>query len=388
MNKLNIQQEVSRMCINIITPVNIGDGTKLTAKDYFYAPKQQRAYFLDLQKWHHFIYQHGLLPAYEKYVGDYRDKRNLLTWLEAQKFTLKDVREIIISEAQAEVNLVDAKKKNTLNDVDKHIQQIDGSLYVPGSSIKGVFRTAILYALLQKKPDIKRKYWSLVNEEIAKPYFKPKSSLNRVTANLEAELLHTLQLEEKGKPVKNNNAVCSSLRGLQVSDTISSENMQVAILQKVDGGFNKFGKALEHSLPIFRECMLPGTKLYFDVKLDKAFMSTLGINSIDALLLLTQKYFDAVLELLQNAFGEQYPEQFAGVGNANMFLGSNTGFLSKTILAMLAPNADQAKEAIKVLLDKSFKKHMGDKIISPRTLKCTKYKGELMLMGLAEVRKV
>ena len=379
------------MCLNIITPVNIGDGTKLTAKDYFYAPKQQKAYFLDLQKWHHFIYQHGLLPAYEKYVGDYRDKRNLLTWLEAQKFTLKDVREIIISEAQAEVNLVDAKKKNTLNDVDKHIQQIDGSLYVPGSSIKGVFRTAILYALLQEKTDIKRKYWSLVNEEIAKPYFKPRIGLNRLTANLEADLLHTLQLEEKGKPVKNANAVCSSLRGLQVSDTMSSENMQVAVLQKVDGGFNKFGKASERPLPIFRECMLPGTKLYFDVKLDKAFMSTLGINSIDALLLITQKYFDAVLELLKNAFGEQYPEQFIGIESANMFLGSNTGFLSKTLLAMLAPDADQAKNTIKVLLDKSFKQHkhiLRDKIISPRTLKCTTYNGQTVLMGLAEVRKV
>ena len=376
------------MCLNIITPVNIGDGTKLMAKDYFYAPKQQKAYFLDLQKWHYFIYQHGLLPAYEKYVADYRDKRNLLNWLEAQKFTLKDVRDIIISEAQAEVNLVDDKKQNSLHDVDKHIQQADGSLYVPGSSIKGVFRTAILYALLQKKLEVKRKYWLLVNEEMAKPYFKPKISLNRVTTNLEAELLHTLQLEEKGRPVKANNAVCSALRGLQVSDTTSSEDMQVAILQKVDGGFNKFGKASEHSLPIFRECMLPGAKLYFDVKLDKAFMSTLGINCIDDLLAATQKYFDAVLKLLLDAFGEQYPEQFACVGNANMFLGSNTGFLSKTLLAMLAPNAEQAKDAIKVLLDKSFKKHMGDKIISPRTLKCTKYQGKLMLMGLAEVRKV
>lgn len=396
------------MCINIITPVNIGDGTKLTAKDYFYAPKQQRAYFLDLQKWHHFIYQHGLLPAYEKYVGDYRDKRNLLTWLEAQKFTLKDVREIIISEALAEVNLVDAKKKNTLNDVDKHIQQIDGSLYVPGSSIKGVFRTAILYALLEKDSTLKNESWQKVFRDIDDlrkvlaeqrkpkheqtiPFYKLKkqadgifNNISKFSQGIETKLLHKLIIEDKNY----SNAVCSSLRGLQVSDTISSENMQVAILQKVDGGFNKFGKALEHSLPIFRECMLPGTKLYFDVKLDKGFMSTLGINSIDALLLITQKYFDAVLELLKNAFGEQYPEQFAGVGNANIFLGSNTGFLSKTLLAMLAPNADQAKDAIKVLLDKSFKKHMGDKIISPRTLKCTKYKGELMLMGLAEVRKV
>lgn len=389
MNELNFQQEVGRLCLQIITPVNIADGTKLTAKDYFYDPKKQKAYFLHLHKWHQFVYEHGLLEAYEKYVSNAEDKRNLLTWLKAQKFTLADVKDIIVSEAQATVNLVNVEKKNTLNDVDKHIHQVDGSLYVPGSSMKGVFRSAILYALLKQKPAIKDRYWQAISEELANPRFNPRKSFTRITSSLESDLLHTLQLEEK-KPVPRNNAVCSSLRGLQVSDTLSSENIQVAILQKVDAGF-EFGKASTHPLPIFKECMLPGAKLYFAVKLDKAMMATIGINSIDGLLAVTQNYFDAVMNLLQDAFGKQHPEQFRGIENANMFLGSNTGFLSKTILALLAPDAQAAKEAIKILLDKSFKGHkhfMRDKVISPRTLKCTNYNGKIMLMGLAEVRRV
>ena len=54
-------------------------------------------------------------------------------------------------------------------------------------------------------------------------------------------------------------------------------------------------------------------------------------------------------------------------------------------------NKDTAKNTIKVLLDKSFKTHkhlLRDKVIAPRTLKCTNYNGKLMLMGVAEVRKV
>lgn len=388
MNELNFQQELGRLCLQIITAVNIADGTKLTAKDYFYDPQQQKAYFLHLHKWHQFIYEHGLLAAYEKYVSDAYDKRNLLTWLKAQKFTLADVKDIIVNEAQATVNV---EEKNTLNDVDKHVHQVDGSLYVPGSSMKGVFRSAILYALLKKNPAIKNRYWQAISEELANPRFNPRKSLTRITTSLESDLLHTLQLEEKQKPVHSNNAVCSSLRGLQVSDTLCSENMQVAILQKVDAGFDKFGKASTHPLPIFKECMLPGVKLYFTVKLDKAMLATIGINSIDALLNFTQNYFDAVTSLLRDAFGKQHPEQFRGIENANMFLGSNTGFLSKTILALLAPDAQAAKEAIKILLDKSFKGHkhfMRDKIISPRTLKCTNYNGKIILMGLAEVKRV
>ena len=391
MNELNFQQEIASLCLQIITPIHIGDGTKLTAKEYFFSSKEQKAYFFNVRKWHQFIYQHGLFSAYEKYISNVHDKRNLLTWLEEHDFTLEDVKDIITRESLATVNIINVEKKNTLNDVDKHVHQLDGSLYVPGSSIKGAFRSAILYVLLKKNPAIKNRYWQLVNEEINKPYFNPRKSLNRLTTNLENDLLHTLQLEEKHKPVPSNNAVCSSLRGLQVSDTLRSENIQVAILQKIDAGFNKFGKAGFHPLPIFKECMLPGAKLMFDVKLDKAMMATVGINSIDDLLSITQQYIDEIIRILKDAFKKEHPDPFCGIDAANIFVGGNVGFHSKTLLALLAPDDNTAKNTIKVLLNKEFPKHehiIYDKFASPRLLKCTIYNGELLMMGLAEVRRI
>lgn len=367
--------------------MNIADGTVLSAKDYLYDAKQQKIYFLNLHEWHKFIFTHGLLTQYEAYIKDFRNTKNLLNWLQGQGYGIDDVQACVTHAASAEVNTADAKKKQTLNDVNQHIQQPDGSLYVPGSSLKGVFRTAVLYKLLQQKPAVAKRYWGKVQEEMAKYNFKPVF-LNRLTSDLEAELLHTLELEERGRAVKLQNAVCSALRGLQVSDSYASKNIQVAVLQKVDVDLNKKEKP---PLSVFRECMLPGSELYFDVKIEKAFMTTLGINSIDDLLQATQKFFEAVLALLQDAFGEAYPQVFTNIDGANMFLGSNTGFLSKTLLALLAPDAQAAKETIRALLDKSFREHehvLRDKIISPRTLKCTTCRGEIVLMGLAEVRKV
>ena len=374
------------MCLRIVTPVNIADGTVLSAKDYLYDAKQQKIYFLNLHEWHKFIFTHDLLTQYEAYIN-FRNTKNLLNWLQGQGYGIDDVQACVTHVASAEVNTVDATKKQTLNDVNQHIQQPDGSLYVPGSSLKGVFRTAVLYKLLQQKPAVTKRYWGKVQEEMAKCNFKPVF-LNRLTSDLEAELLHTLQLEERGRAIKPQNAVCSALRGLQVSDSYASKNIEVAVLQKVDVDLNKKEKP---PLSVFRECMLPGSELYFDVKIEKAFMTTLGINSIDDLLQATQKFFEAVLALLQDAFGEAYPQVFTNIDGANMFLGSNTGFLSKTLLALLAPDAQAAKETIRVLLDKSFRDHehvLRDKIISPRTLKCTTCRGEVVLMGLAEVRKV
>ena len=410
------QFETAKMCLKVVTPINIADGIVLGAKDYLYDSRRQKVYFLNLHQWHMFIYKHMLLEKYESYLANFRDKQSLLEWLRMQGYDIDDVRTVITSEAQATVNLMDSERKKTLNDISRHIQQPDGSLYVPGSSIKGVFRTAILYSLLQKRQDIKVKYWCYIKQQVdiieklmeeerkprelqIMPYSVIKKKKNQATkeidkliASLESELLHTLRLkDDKERNISNKNAVCSAMRGLQVSDTYASRNMQTAILQKVDGGFDKFGKASPKKLPIFRECMLPEAELFFDVKVEKAVMNTIGINSVDDLLKATHSFFAAVTDLLQQAFGKEYQEAFQGVAAGNMFLGGNTGFLSKTLLAMLAPDKDTAKNTIKVLLDKSFKTHkhfLRDKVIAPRTLKCTNYNGKLMLMGVAEVRKV
>ena len=410
------QFETAKMCLKVVTPINISDGIVLGAKDYLYDSRRQKVFFLNLHQWHMFIYKHMLLEKYESYLANFRDKQSLLEWLQMQGYDIDDVRTVITSEAQATVNLMDNEKKKTLNDINRHIQQPDGSLYVPGSSIKGVFRTAILYSLLQKRQDIKSKYWCYIKQQVdiiktlleeerkprelqIMPYsvIKKKKDqaakeIDKLTASLESELLHTLRLkDDKERNISNKNAVCSAMRGLQVSDTYASRNMQTAILQKVDGGFDKFGKASPKKLPIFRECMLPKAELFFDVKIEKAVMSTIGISSVDDLLKATHSFFAAVTDLLQQAFGKEYQEAFQGVAAGNMFLGGNTLFFRKNILAMLAPDKDTAKNTIKVLLDKSFKNHkhlLRDKIIAPRTLKCTNYNGKLMLMGVAEVRKV
>lgn len=410
------QFETAKMCLKVVTPVNISGGIVLGAKDYLYDSRRQKVFFLNLHQWHMFIYKHMLLEKYESYLANFRDKQSLLEWLRMQGYDIDDVRTVITSEAQATVNLMDNEKKKTLNDINRHIQQPDGSLYVPGSSIKGVFRTAILYSLLQKRQDIKSKYWCYIKQQVdiiktlleeerkprelqIMPYSVIKKKKDQATkeidkliASLESELLHTLRLkDDKERNISNKNAVCSAMRGLQVSDTYASRNMQTAILQKVDGGFDKFGKVSPKKLPIFRECMLPKAELFFDVKIEKAVMSTIGINTVDDLLKATHSFFAAVTDLLQQAFEKEYQEAFQGVAAGNMFLGGNTGFLSKTLLAMLAPDKDTAKNTIKVLLDKSFKNHkhlLRDKVIAPRTLKCTNYNGKLMLMGVAEVRKV
>ena len=376
------------MCLDVITPINIGTGTTLGAKEYLYDPKKQRVYFLNLLAWHKFIYEKHLLRVYEEYINNKRSSDNLLSWLKGQGCTIENVKHCLIGSALAEVNTVKATTKQTLNDILTQMKHPDGTMYIPGSSIKGIFRTAILYNQLQKNASVKSRYWNQVKDKISSPNFRPRDyEIKNITIHLEADLLHKTQLSEAH--FDNTNAVLSTLRGLQVSDTYDSDSLNAAVLQKIDVGFdNRTGKVSPHAISVFRECIMPGGKLYFDVKLDKTFTGLVDVKSIDDLLKQTEQYFKAVLSLLRDAFGKGYPEPFQYVGGANMFVGSNTGFLSKTLLAFLAPSQDEAKETIKLLLNKSFKDHKHlwrDKIISPRTLKVTSYQGKHLLMGLGRV---
>lgn len=385
-----IQQETVKMCLRVVTPINIADGTILGAKDYFYDVGQGKVYFLNLHEWHKFIYAKGLLASYEKYVVNINDKRNLLKWLQGEGFSLKDVGSAVVYTATVEIGGSANVRKESLNDIIKHIKQVDGSAYIPGSSVKGVLRTAIIYHILCRSNDLKNKFWNEIKYCLGSERIQVKE-LNKIANNLESTVLHTLKLENNGKEIKPANAVCSALRGLQVSDSYAAENAVTSILQKEDVGFDsRTGRVSPHSLSVFRECVLPEAEFYFDLKLEKAYMDTLGIKSVDDLLAITKKYQQAVQDILKDAFAKGCPEPFAGISNANMWLGGNTGFLSKTLLALLAPDKKQALWAVKKLLDNSFRKHnhiVRDKIISPRTLKCTTYKNKLCMMGLAEVTK-
>jgi len=94
--------------------------------------------------------------------------------------------------------------------------------------------------------------------------------------------------------------------------------------------------------------------------------------------------------LLEYGFKKDYAEVFRGYEHSNFYIGANTGFLTKTIIAALAPSTKEGIEAIRNWLNFAFPKakHMSkDRFIAPRTLKTTIYNGETVLMGMAEVSK-
>lgn len=402
-------QETYKMAVEILTPVNIACDEVLKANEYLYDAKTSTVYFLNQMMWHKFIYTHNLFDEYERYIKSSSEK-SLYEWLQSFGYKINDIKLAIKSKAFAHVNVL--KSKKTLNDIVLQSKLIDGTPFIPGSSIKGVIRTAILYDLLNKNREIKKQYWneikslrsSMKSAQINKYLINGiNKDINKKATNLEVALLHKLNLVNKeNKPIKQFNAVCSVMRGISVGD---SEHINQAepmeVLQKIDLGLNKDVDAGKE-MPVFRECILPKAKFNFQLKIDKTMTKEIGINSIDDLLRMLQNYFDFVNDIFKSAFGKRCEHLFDEINGGNIYLGSNTGFLTKTLVMALADRKEEAVDFIRDLLDMNFNqkdakyngekdnaKHNGknDTKISPRTLKATKYKGNTILMGVVKIYK-
>ena len=394
MNNTNLI-EFNKMYLDIITPVNIASNEKLNTTDYIYDSKNQVAYFLNPLLWHKFIYTKKLFPAYMDFINDKTKPRKILyKWLIEQGYNIEDIKEVVKYKLIAHEN-IDKISKDSLNDIILQTKLIDGSAYIPGSTLKGLIRTAILYDLLQKNPHLKQRLWQSLERAINgnKSYDEIKRVENNLNRLLTAEIEGTGKREYTKYDKKSTKSeYYNFMQGIKLSDAMAkTEHNNLVLLKKIDLAV-KDNYIKENSLSVYRECIEPKTRFYFDMQIEKRFTQKLNINSAEDILIMIQNFFDASNELLSSAFGKDYGFLFNDANLGNTYIGGGTGFLTKTLVAYLAPTKMKAKEFISRYLNMKFKQRVNrgirDTKIAPRTLKTTKYNGKLTLLGIAKIGKV
>ena len=134
-----------------------------------------------------------------------------------------------------------------------------GEPYIPGSSLKGMIRTALLCYEVKQNPE---KYGVKLRDisDAAQRGGNGKFSFEE-TDNLETEVFHTRHMTDK-----KQNAVNSCMAGLIVSDSKSISTKQLTLSQKID--YTEDGK--EHPLPILREAGRSlRTEIQFELTIDE-----------------------------------------------------------------------------------------------------------------------
>lgn len=299
-----------------------------------------------------------------------------------------------------------AKEKEPNNDIVCFSCDAEGVPYIPGSSIKGAMRTAILSDFIRKHKDDYANEWKEI-ESIAQEIRKipipdkrdkrairvcknrlktPSDRLKAVVDHLEKRL--SIAVDKKGEL----NMVNSYFRGLSISDAVLKEG-ELCIIPKLDLAVNS-----NHLHPIkalFREALQAGSVLEFTVGIDddsENGMGHFGIRTFSDLKEVLQSFLQFQYELLKEPFKNAKDEisDLRDAQHVHLRLGAGTGFLMKTLLYSLAPSPNRAVMVTREWMQREFPegKHVKDDKISPHTLNLVyKKNGYTYLMGLAGIKE-
>ena len=378
----------AKLSLTIVSPTNIGGPEKLTTKDYMYNYDAGEVYLLNNYEWFRFLARHNKLAEFEIYMQNEMVRPNGRTMYDWAKNTIgesqltKDVLGPAIGSIMKS-SIYNEGRKNSLNDITPQIRGANGDVYIPGSSIKGVIDSAIISHMLRNNKAFRstvqrelRKVLDVYKRKNARSLFKDIFKMVNLAI---LKHIHVLTNNE-GKPFKG--ILASAFRGISISDAMPMGVIKTEVLKKEDSCIDEDGT---HAISVHRECILPNQKFSFTVTLDTAMTKEIGITSIDQVLDILQEDFDVTHKLLASKFKKVSPSVFKALDSANAYIGSNTGFIQKTII--MAAFTDDEKtgiDIIRAILDVNFQKakhDSKDKFMAPRAIKLVKWNGNYYEMG-------
>lgn len=349
-------------------PLHIGSGQKTPRKEYILNPEKGTVSFLKEQAFFDLLIQNRLVELFEGFCM--RRGGDLYAFLYRECGVDDEQIAPVIRYQVSTGGTLDAD--HSLKDIHRFIRNPQGVAYIPGSSIKGALRSALLYQMIAGQDPRRRQ------ANVARLMDMPMDKRNEKNLVLpEESYLHVLELEAK----KPSNAVNSLMRGIQVSDSEQVPDRMMTLTMKQDG--SRAGEI--HAINLCRECIAPGTAIRFRLTLDQSILK----NRITA---------QTILEAI-NAFAAYYrqtyekyfasPYGLSDPGTRNLLhLGGGSGFFA-TSLAYPYLGEEKGLDFVSRYLSRNFRGHHHEQDqalgISPHTLKYAKHGQTMYVAGACEV---
>lgn len=371
--------KTQRLLLKVLSPTHIGGNSENNLKkyQYIYNPGKNQVITIDEHQLMIFLHQRKLMASYEKFVEFNSSKRNpeaLNNWFKKEKLTGTDVKSVAGA-------VLDTKNLNTekMNDINRFIKDIYQNPYIPGSSLKGAIRTALISQFILNHTELFKAQRSQINKLLTsgeKANYK-KRELKKISDRMESDLFAIDK--------KNN---IKSMAGLSVSDSEAFAKKDLCLVKKED---YTFGNDSPHYLPIYRECLKPGSQTKVSLTFDRyKSVPKFGLEEpVDIL-----EVLDTFKQLLIGERGilrvfedlDTYLPQCDDTGGL-LFLGGGAGYQTKTFIAALFPDEEERLYLMQELMEVLFprKRHLDDNGISPRTLKLADYGQQTLMMGLCEL---
>lgn len=367
--------------IHALSPIFIGSGRKVGKKEFVFERETGKVLVADMAKLYAGLAANGMASAYEGFMLEVKSDnvgakvvpKDLARWLSQNGIGKDAYRQWVKYELDGGDALSVLKDKAQTHEVAEFIRDAYGCPYVPGSSVKGMLRTALLAYEIKRNPGIYNRIAKKVQDGVS--VFKNRGSyLTGEGKQLEHTAFHTLNRNEK----INDNPVNSNLAGVIVGDSMPLQNEDLTLCQKIDYSLDR----REHGLPILRECIKPGTDIWFDLTIDTGICPYTKEDICKAL----ANFQNTCNELFFSRFGRKVEEKGA------VWLGGGVGYLSKTVLyPLLGAEAYLTADVIfqNTLPKNVYAEHKHAKArqkkLAPHVCKCTRYQGKLYDMGVGRL---
>lgn len=315
------------------TPLHIGTGSKYSGREFVL--KDDKLYRVALDKL--------LKILSEEEIDDLTDR------LEDSRFSLADFL------AGKEINLAEIAKYaikveggTRVKDISEQIKTSNRA-YIPGSSIKGAIRTAIIYKILRENYSIldnelnrikgNRRVMDNLNRNMTRsPGFKDRvfaKELGRVMSSVEGKVLRGIK----------NDAKYDLLKFLQITDSTTTARLSILTVKSV--GMSQEGRSYSQIEAIDKGVILDG-----NIALKLVELNELGLSGkakyLDKKFILDAIYtFADDLRKSETEYAREhnldvnhfYESEFDNQPNSPLLrLGADKGFLSNTIDLLIRTN--------------------------------------------------
>ena len=356
-------------------PLYIGSGEKLTAKEFILDNARHIVHvpsMPDMVNAFLTARQRSLQEDYIRFMTDANQKR-LADFLTRHAIPFNPPPAWVRYSIQAQPEFT------AMNGLSTFVKDAEGRAYIPGSSIKGAMRTALIAARMDETA--KNALW---RELEANHGDRHESFAEQTMRTLDCTPWKINK--QTGLPEKD--AVNDLLRALEISDSspFRPEDMTVCRRHWLPAD----GEERVSRSPVFMECARPGAQAMFYLTIDHSLWPA-GEDAV--------KTIAAALcdwESLCYIAGEKHFARLladtACVEGAPIVLGGGTGFQRKSLVYRTRPYPEQAADLVHDVLRKQFTRRTGctykppeNAKTAPYMFKAAGYDGKLYPMGVCEL---
>ena len=354
-----------KVILTTLSPVFIGNGNSIDKSEYLYDRDHRQVIVFERKKLLTGLMQMNLLDKYCDAVLSSKSF-NIGQFFWNSKVNSARYNKWISHRIDSSA-VVDGE--HSLKNILCFVKDAYGVPYIPGSSLKGAVRTAMLNRRIAEiNLDTER---NQVLQTYETYEYKNKNNWRKITNGIEVHAFNTLDR----KPENKSNAVNDIFSKMWISDSEPIENCEMILCDKVDVTLNGEERSVSS---VVRECLPPNTKISFTLSIDPEYFNIENIKACIAERF--ESYHKNYLDCFYKADVDKYT-------TANsIVLGGGAGFQSKTVTYELL-GKDKGLEFTRSFMCANFRngKHEKDQTISPHTRKTAEYDGKLFDMGVCEI---